>query len=538
VDDAPKNAGHGARRMSSHPKKTAGVLVPLFSVRTARSMGIGDIGDLPTLATWAKSHGHNLIQLLPLGELPDGETSPYASATGFAIDPMYVAVDRLEDVRVEDRDALLGPDGAAHVARMKQSSRVDYKTVRGMKRRILRAAFEHFLANDYAQKGRRAGEFREFQESERDWVEDYALFRACKQRFGESWWRSWPVGLREREPTVVERVRTELAHDVLHHQWVQWVAHSQWAEARKACNSAGVELMGDLPFMVGVDSADVWAHRKEFFVDASIGVPGDPWIPEGQDWGLPAYDWEAMDKNNLTWVRRRSRAMAKMFDRFRVDHLVGYYRMYVRPKGAPARWMPAEQPDQLARGEKVITALAEGAAAAGGKLVAEDLGTIPDWVRTSMRGLKLPGYRVIMWEKDGDTFRDPATYSYVSLATSGTHDTITLADWWEQLGYDERRHALSEIPSLRAVAAEREVDKLTPTVHAALLDALYGSGSELALIPIQDLFGTKDRVNTPATVGEANWTWQLPDDLENLDSDPKLGPRLRIATERAKAHRT
>jgi 4-alpha-glucanotransferase len=299
----------------------------------------------------------------------------------------------------------------------------------------------------------------------------------------------------------------------------------------------GVELMGDLPFMVGVDSADVWSNRSEFFVDATLGVPGDPWIPEGQDWGLPAYDWEEMDKSNLDWVRRRARAMAEMFDRFRVDHLVGYYRMYVRPKGAAPLWMPGELPQQIARGEKVLAALSEAATSAHGKLVAEDLGTIPDWVRASLVKLSVPGYRVIMWEKDGDVFRDPARYPYISLATSGTHDTITLADWWESISYDERRHALSDLPSMRAVANDREVDKLGPRVHAALLDALYGSGSELCLLPIQDLFGSKDRVNTPATVGDANWTWQLPAPIETLATDERYAGRLRLAAERCRANR-
>jgi len=522
----------------SEQKKIAGILVPLFSVRTARSAGIGDIGDLPDLARFALEAGQKLVQLLPIGELPEGETSPYSSATSFAIDPMYVAIDRLEDVREDDRLALFGPDGEEGFARMCEAKEVDYGAVRAFKRRILFAAFDRFYVNEWVRDSARAQSLRRFMEAERGWLADYALFRSLKRRFGESWWLAWPEGVRDRNPEVLAEHARELEHGILRKSYIQWIAHGQWAEARRTVNALGVELMGDLPFMVGVDSADVWAHRSDFATDASLGVPGDPWIPEGQDWGLPAYDWEAMDRNGLEWVRRRSNAMGRLFDRFRVDHLVGYYRMYVRPKSKEApRWVPAEEPQQIARGEKVLAAIVESAKSVGARVIAEDLGTIPPFVTASLAKLKLPGYRVLMWEKDGEVFRDPATWPYVSLGTAGTHDTITLATWWESLRYDERRHALTDIPSMKLVAHDREVDRLTPAVHDRLLDALYCAGSELVLLSIQDIFGSKDRVNVPGVTLPNNWRYRLPDTLENLRKQPEVVQRLHVARDLVKKHR-
>lgn len=525
---------HAPSRPAQAPK-TAGILVPLFSVRTARSFGIGDIGDLPELARWSLDHGHRLIQLLPLGDLPEGETSPYSAATSFAIDPMYVAVDRLEDVSEEERHALVGPDADNTVARIKSAANVEYGTVRAIKRRILRAAFERFVVDHWDRGSARAAAMRAFMNDQRGWLEGYALYRALKSRYAENWWRGWPAGIRDREPAILERVSRELARESLLHSYIQWIAHEQWADARAKVNGMGVQLMGDLPFMVGVDSADVWSGRKDFFVDATLGVPGDALAPDGQDWGLPAYDWDAMDKDDLAWVRRRSKHMGKLFDRFRVDHLVGYYRMYVRPRtgGAPF-WMPAEEPAQIARGEKVLDAIVSSAKSVGARVIAEDLGTIPPFVRTSLERLSVPGYRVMMWERDNDVFRDPASYPFVSLATSGTHDTVTMAAWWESMAFHERRHALQEIPALRAVASEHDIDKLTPRVHDALLRALYGAGSELTLLPIQDLWGIHDRINVPGVVGGMNWSWRIPMNLEDLRKDERFESRMRVAGQLAR----
>lgn len=511
-------------------RKTAGILVPLFSLRTGRSLGIGDIADLPDFARLASDAGQGLVQLLPLGELPDGESSPYSACTSFAIDPVYVAVDRLEDLREEERGPLLGPDGEATFARLRDAARVDYAAVRAVKRRLLRAAFDRFFVEQWEANTARAAALRSFAEAEAAWVRDYALYRAQKARYGEAWWLAWPAGVRERDATALERAGRELGREALYHTWVQWLAHEQWDAARKECNAMGVELMGDLPFIVGVDSADVWQHKGEFRRDYSLGVPGDALAPDGQDWGLPAYDWPAMDGNGLAWLRARGAHMGRLFDRFRVDHLVGYYRQYVRTRDDKVgRFVPdGGEPAWIARGEAVLSALI---ASTKGKVIAEDLGTIPPFVGASMKKLGLPGYKVIMWEHE-----EPSKWPYLSLATSGTHDTIAMITWWESLRYGERRGFLERIPSLRAVAQDHDVDKLSPRVHDALLDALYGAGSELTLLPLQDVLGWSDRVNVPGVTSSDNWSFRLPSTIDGLRHDGAVAHRLRVAGELAKKH--
>jgi 4-alpha-glucanotransferase len=353
------------------------------------------------------------------------------------------------------------------------------------------------------------------------------------------------VGLRDRRPRALAEARVEHAREVLYFRYVQWLSHGQWYDARARLRALGVEVMGDLPFMVGRDSADVWANQGEFREDASVGAPPDAFNDQGQDWGLPPYDWRTMPASDFAWLRRRCRYTASLYDRFRLDHLVGFYRTYMRENDkrvtaegrlAPGFFDPAEEEEQLPHGEAVIRAMVEAAREGGATLVGEDLGDIPAYVRTSLPKLGVPGYKVVVWEKDerdGEVvFRDPAAYPVLSVACFGTHDTPPAAAWWESLGESERE-AVKKLPGLRERAADLGA-AFTPEVHQALLDLLAGAGSELVLFLIQDILGSKERINTPATVGAHNWTYRLPATVDELRADPavrELTERLRRSVE-------
>jgi 4-alpha-glucanotransferase len=331
--------------------------------------------------------------------------------------------------------------------------------------------------------------------------------------------------VRARLAEALVEARVELEEDVRYRKYIQWIAGEQWSAAR--ARTRGVALFGDLPFVVSADSADVWARQDEFNPALSVGVPPDAFSATGQDWGLPAYKWEVLAERDFDWLRQRARRNADLFDGYRVDHLVGFYRMYVRPLGGgEGVFVPAVQDEQTALGERVLRAFQ----ASDAEIIAEDLGVIPDFVRESLAGLGIPGYRVFRWERHwhqkDQPFRDPAEYPPASVATSGTHDTEPLVIWWEQAAADERLAAL-DIPSVRdrmsidARARAVSESTLTPDVRAALLEALSASGSDLLILPIQDVFGWRARINQPATVGEQNWTWKLPWPGDRLLSEPE-----------------
>src|SRR5207249_2443146 len=238
--------------------------------------------------------------------------------------------------------------------------------------------------------------------------------------------------------------RRQLERNRLFHEYVQWLAAEQWSAARRAAAEVGVRLKGDLPFMVAGDSADVWARPHEFDLGCNVGAPPDAFNERGQDWGLPVYRWDAMAATDFHWLRGRVARAARLFDAVRVDHVVGYYRIWILCPGADGRFLPDDEGAQLALGERLL-GVALGAAG-DTRVIAEDLGTVPPFVRRSLAALGIPGYRVLRWEEDAGAFRDPTSYPRLSVATSGTHDTTTLAVWWsDELGEAGRR-ALAGVP--------------------------------------------------------------------------------------------
>jgi len=518
--------------------------IPLFSVRSAAGWGIGEFPDLVALGGLCADAGLGLVQLLPLGEIGGGETSPYAALSAFGLDPLFIAWEGAEDLPDAARREALGAEGEAALAEVRDAERVQYDRVRGLKSRALGAAWARFRDHEMSRGTARARAFEAFCAREAVWLDGLAMFRVLKDVHQQRAWWQWEAPLRDRDPAALDAARSTHADALGQQCYAQWIAHTQWDAARATLRARGVEVMGDLPFMVGRDSADVWAERGEFRDDASVGVPADQFDPDGQEWGLPPYRWDAMRANGFRWLRRRARYAGERYDRFRIDHLVGFFRTYMRDAGRlrsasgkllPGYFDPGHEPDQLAHGVAVIGAMKSAAAEVGADLVAEDLGVIPDYVRPALARLDVPGYKVLVWERDGAVYRDPAGYPARSVACFGTHDTDPVAAWWEGLS-DADRVAVQRLPRLAAHARGSDLGRaFTPAVHDALLDLLAHARSELVLFLAQDVLGVRDRVNVPGTVGAHNWTWRLPATLEHLRADPAVRACLARVAERVAA---
>jgi 4-alpha-glucanotransferase len=477
--------------------------------------GIGEIGDLNALCRWLSSAGHRLLQLLPIFEIAPGERSPYAALSAFAIDPIYLSLGAVEDFTAAGGEAALDAEARAALAGLRTAPGIDYDAVRALKRRALEIAFERFVAHESTSGSARADAFARFCAAEAGWLDDYTLFRACQEHYRGTPWSTWPSPAREREPDALVTLRATLARTCRFHAYVQWLAAAQWTQARAAATAAGVQLKGDFPFAVAAESADVWARQHEFRLDASLGAPPDAFNAAGQEWGLPVYRWDVMARTGFAWLAARVRRSAALYDAFRIDHVVGLYRMYVVETDGRA-FVPATEDEQLALGERLLRVIL--AAAAPAAVIAEDLGVVPPFVRRSLAQLGIPGYRVLRWESD-----DPATYPACSVATTGTHDTSSLAVWWEEELGAAGREALTALPSFTALRALGAA--FTPAVHAALLDGLYGAGSALVVLPFADAYGGRERINVPATVAESNWSYRLPWTFAALDG--AAGSRLR-----------
>lgn len=507
---------------NSSLSRVSGVTMPLFSIRTRADWGIGQITDLPSCAAWFSRAGQRLLQVLPTHELSDGETSPYGALSAFALDPIYITVERVKDLDEAAIAGALGDDGRQELERVRRSVRVDYRAVRALKKKAFAAAWARFRERELAKDTPRARALFAFVQREAAWLRDYALYAALRASHDGFGWQTWPEAERNRAPEILAlalkpRDDGGLGTRVLEQMYLQWIAHEQWQTARGELRALGIALMGDMPFIVGAESADVWAHREQFRTDVSLGAPPDDFSADGQSWGLPAYDWDAMDADGLGWLRARAAHAAELFDRFRIDHVVGFFRQWVKSEGEGGRFLPPSESEQSARGEKVLRAMQE--AAGPGTLIAEDLGVIPPFVREAMKRLGLPGYKVLPWERD-EHFQplDPRQFPELSVATWSTHDTAPITQWWYELeGWErERLAALDHIP-LELPEPEREL---------ALLKLLFSSRSTLALVLAPELLGDKLRINTPGTVTDQNWTWRMARPLEELAVDPALGHRF------------
>ena len=339
--------------------RSAGVTVPLFSIRTRDDWGIGQNRRPAEVRSLGSARGAPAPAAPPPYELAAGETSPYGARTAFGLDPIYISVDQVHDLDRGAVDEALGASGRRDLESLRAAPRVEYAAARALKLRVLRQAFERFHAREWKRGTPRAEELAKSIERERAWAEDLALYVALRDSHGMWGWEKWPNEERHRVPHVLSRARETLATPILEHHYMQWVAHEQWMRAREAMQALGVELMGDLPFIVCSESADVWARSWQFRRDVSLGAPPDAFSPEGQDWGLPAYDWRAMEEDDLEWLRARTRHAARLYDRFRLDHVVGYFRMYVRKPGERGYFDPEGEDTQQARGARVLRAMIE-----------------------------------------------------------------------------------------------------------------------------------------------------------------------------------
>ena len=486
--------------------RSAGILIPLFSIRTRDDLGRGEILGLAPMIDFALSMGHRVIQLLPLDETGPDDLSPYSAMSVMAIDPTYISLSGLPGV------------GRVVMAR----AREPVGRGRFVERPIIRREKFPLLERAYRAVRARGGpderaQLDAFIQANSYWIHDHALFRALKDRFNWASWETWPAEIAHRDPAALELARRDLADPIEMYSYWQYIAHRQMSEMREYARSRGAFIGGDLAFSPCHDSAEVWANQDEFDLSRTVGAPPDGFNPKGQRWGLPLPNWSAMRAQGFKVLRARARHASTLYDLLRIDHVVGLYRTFNfgSELAEPGVFTPANEDDELRQGEEVIHAIKEEAGAT--ELIAEDLGTVPPWVRASLTRLGVAGYKVMQWERDwghgNEPFISPTAYPELSLATTGTHDTEPLTIWWRAQPIDVREKLV------RGLGLEGKVNPrrmLEEAARFAILNSLYAAPSKLVIVPIQDLFGWSAQINRPGTISAWNWTYRIPLTLERM----------------------
>jgi 4-alpha-glucanotransferase len=293
-------------------------------------------------------------------------------------------------------------------------------------------------------------------------------------------------------------------------KYMQWAIHRQWAAARARAAELDIKLLGDLPFMVNQESSDVWSRQAEFDIHREVGAPPDAFSETGQRWGLPAYNWDAVEKNNFDWWRTKVKKASEFYDLFRVDHMVGFFRTWEIPHDVALKpdFDIKDEAGQRKRGKRFLEAVASASPMLP---VAEDLGLIPPYVGEVLSELNIPGYKVMRWEKAKDgNYTSPSNYPLVSLATSSTHDNEPLADWWDTVDLTEKKLFW------KLVSGETGKPPVYAKAREKILASLLEAASRIIILPIQDIMGSKDRVNIPGTLGDHNWTYRFPETAEKF----------------------
>ncbi|MBR4682123.1 MAG: 4-alpha-glucanotransferase [Elusimicrobiaceae bacterium] len=484
--------------------RSCGILLPLCAMKTETDWGVGDLGSLSVWTEFLASQGVKILQILPLQETAPGITCPYAALSSFATDPVYTDISAVEDIKHSPAAQEYIRSLQPQIDAWHQAKRAPFEQVKQAKLRALWRGYQTFLSAEQANRTARFRAFEAYQSAQAGWLRSYALFRTLKDFYKWQTWLDWPEELKNHEPLAVHEFEVTYAEYVNFYAYIQWILDGQLRRAKAAAAAQGILLFGDIPFGTNLDSAEVWAERENYRLGWEIGAPADQFSKGGQKWGLPAYDWGYQHTHNLDLWRRKIRRMTELYDIFRLDHLVGFFRTYVFAPGDTVGSFDIQgEQNQIDRGYAFLRMVLDEA---NGKLaVGEDLGVIPNYMRRMLVDLKIPGYKVIRWEReDNGYYREPRNYPVVSLATTSTHDTETARGWWETMDIHERANIWEMISA-------QKTDGNVPwndDTQRAIFNRVLGSASALVMFSWQDVIGTTDRVNTPGTVSDDNWTYR------------------------------
>jgi 4-alpha-glucanotransferase len=453
--------------------------------------GIGDLG--PSALAWLDQlheAGQGWWQALPLGPTGYGN-SPYQSLSSFAGNGLLISPDDLM------QEGLLTSDFERPTFPV---TTIDYDAVIPFKHQLLYQAWTEFAAG--ARKDLRA-DYDQFCHDEAHWLEDYALFRALKAKFNNTFYLEWPIELVRRTPAALAQARQDAGRQIDQVRFAQFLLFRQAKQLKDYAHAKGVRLIGDLPFFVSPDSSDVWANPELFLLDDNhqprfvAGVPPDYFSAQGQLWGNPVYNWDALRQSGFRWCIDRLRALLVHVDVIRLDHFRGFAAAWHIPAGAPTaqtgQWEPGPGADFFSAVHRELGSL---------PFIAEDLGVITPDVSALRDSFHIPGTRVLQFGFDGhpDNPYLPQNFVHNTVAYTGTHDNDTTRGWYEALPDWQRHNFWNNLGRPGGEAHEAAWD---------LIRLAWSSPAALAIAPLQDVLnlGSDARMNVPGRA-DGNWRWR------------------------------
>ncbi len=452
--------------------------------------GVGTLGEAARdFIDFLVQAGQSCWQVLPIGPTGYGD-SPYQSFSSFAGNPYLIDLDDLCS------EGLLRGEEYRNIPWGKAADRTDYGQLYQYRFSVLEKAVKRLEES-------RDQELRAFCAKEADWLDDYALFMALKEKFSGMPWSRWPEELRGRKPEAVRRAAEELADQLRFWKGLQFLFFAQWERLKRRAEEKGVSIIGDIPIYVAEDSADVWAHPELFQMDEKLrpirvaGCPPDGFSATGQLWGNPLFDWERMKADGYSWWIRRIAFQFRFYDVLRIDHFRGFESYYAIPREArdasEGSWEKGPGIDFFRALEKAV-----------GKreIIAEDLGFITPEVHRLLEETGFPGMKVLEFGFDrrdgGGRLYQPHNYPKNCVAYVGTHDNETALGWMKD-AYPEDAALAREYLHLDEGEGE----------NWGMMRAIWSSHADCAIVQMQDVLGigAQGRMNRPSTLG-GNWQWR------------------------------
>jgi 4-alpha-glucanotransferase len=489
----------GRTRVPRLDRRASGILLHLTSLPGAH--GNGDLGsEARRFVDWLARAEQSYWQMLPVGPCGYGN-SPYSAQSAFAGNPLFIALSPLVARGWLDESELEN-------APKEPAERVDYAAADTFRTRCLRRAFE---------RGRHEADFARYCEDHREWLEDYALFRAIKRAHAEVEWTRWTPELRDRVPSALAQARRELADEIAFRSFEQWVFDAQWTELRNYCHARGVSLIGDIPIFLAHDSADVWQHRELFHLgDDGLptvvsGVPPDYFSATGQRWGNPLYRWDRARQTGFHFWIERIRTTLSRFDVVRLDHFIGFHRYWEIPANEETavngRWLPAP-------GDELFTKLSRELGPL--PLIAEDLGAVTPEVLALRDQFGLPGLRILQFAFGTDLSAHdflPHNYPRKAVVYTGTHDNDTVVGWYEareELAGESGTRTPEQVAKEQRAALAYVGAADGSSIHWDMIRMCLLSVADTAIFPLQDVLGlgSEARMNRPGCA-TGNWEWRV-----------------------------
>lgn len=499
-------------------KNRHGFAIPLSALRSKQSCGIGEFTDLLPMIDWCRKVSFDIIQLLPINDTgPD--PSPYNALSGSALHPIYIGLSHLKNSDYPDLKELLHK-----LQEFNNTQRVAYHKVLKLK--------ELFLERYYELEGATICKNRSFQEfcKKQDHLKPYALFKVLKTNMEGRSWQDWPDDIKNCTHHHYKDLLHKHEEEVNYQLFIQYLCYDQLKRVKTYATSKNVQLKGDVPILISPDSADVWYHKEIFDLNFAAGAPPDQFTPDGQYWGFPIYKWAVLAAQDYSWWVTRLRFAENFFHLDRVDHIIGFFHIWATPRGKSIKeggFIPNKEWEALAQGRELLTMMLNACSMLP---IGEDLGITPSGMPEVMEELGIPGTKVMRWEFDKKTkeYFLPSEYPPVSMTCVSTHDSETLAQWWELEPQESKLFAvLLDTPFQTTLSKENRKKILHAAHHSGSQFHINLLGEYLALF--DELVWEKlddERINRPGKVLKENWTYRLRPLIEELYAHEELAEAI------------